>query len=317
VSVDYETSDGSATAGSDYSATSGTLNWAAGDGADKTFTIPVTWDGRAEGTESVSLALTSAGGGSDLGPITAAVLRIGDDGASGPLALSSNTYNVGETAGLVTINLTRLGGSLGGPVTVHYQTSDGTASAGSDYGAASGTLTFGPGESGKSFTVPVTSDSAPEGDETFQVALSNAAGGASIGSPAGGTVTITDDDAATTPPTPAAPDTTAPKLTVAAKRIQRALKAKLLALSARCDERCKLNVVAKVRIGTKKVLLGRAKATVASASSAKIRVKLSRKALAKLNKAMKGGKAKVVLSVSAADAAGNKASASRTITVKR
>jgi hypothetical protein len=317
VSVDYETSDGSASAGSDYAATSGTLNWAAGDGADKTFTIPVTWDGRAEGTESVSLALANAGGGSDLGPNTAAVLRIGDDGASGPLALSSNTYSVGETAGLVTINLTRLGGSLGGPVTVQYQTSDGTASAGSDYGAASGTLTFGPGETGKSFTVPVTSDSAPEGDETFQVALSNAAGGASIGSPAGGTVTITDDDAATTPPTPAAPDTTAPKLTVAAKRIQRALKAKLLALSARCDERCKLAVVAKVRIGTKKVLLGRAKATAAAASSAKIRIKLSRTALARLNKAMKGGKAKVILSVSAADAAGNRASASRTITVKR
>jgi hypothetical protein len=130
-------------------------------------------------------------------------------------------------------------------------------------------------------------------------------------------VTISDDDAATTPPTPAAPDTTAPKLTVAAKRIQRALKVKLLALSARCDERCKLNVVAKVRIGTKKVILGRAKATAAAASSAKIRIKLSRTALARLNKAMKGGKAKVVLSVSAADAAGNRASASRTITVKR
>ena len=92
VSVDYETSDGSATAGSDYAATSGTLNWAAGDSADKTFTVPVTWDGRAEGTESISLALTNPGGGSDLGPNTAAVLRIGDDGASGPLALSSNAY---------------------------------------------------------------------------------------------------------------------------------------------------------------------------------------------------------------------------------
>ena len=109
VSVDYETSDGSATAGSDYAATSGTLNWAAGDSADKTFTVPVNWDGRAEGTESISLALTNPGGGSDLGPITAAVLRIGDDGASGPLALSSNTYRVGESDGLVTINLTRSG----------------------------------------------------------------------------------------------------------------------------------------------------------------------------------------------------------------
>ena len=49
VSVDYETSDGSATAGADYTTRSGTLNWAAGDGGDKTFTVPVTWDGRAEG----------------------------------------------------------------------------------------------------------------------------------------------------------------------------------------------------------------------------------------------------------------------------
>ena len=227
MSVDYQTSDGSAIAGSDYTATSGTLNWAAGDSADKTFTVPVTWDARAEGTESISLALTNPGGGSDLGPNTAAVIRIGDDGASGPLALSSNAYRVGEADGLVTITATRSGGSLGGPVTVGYATSDGTATAGSDYAAATGTLTFGPGEAAKSFTVHVTSDSAHEGDETFQVTLSNAGGGASIGSPTGATVTITDDDAAPAESrhTPAASDRTAPKLTLAAKRIQRALKA--------------------------------------------------------------------------------------------
>ena len=115
VSVDYETSDGSATAGSDYAATSGTLNWAAGDSADKTFTVPVNWDGRAEGTESISLALTNPGGGSDLGPTTAAVLRIGDDGASGPLALSSSAYSVGEADGVVTISVTRSGGSARRP----------------------------------------------------------------------------------------------------------------------------------------------------------------------------------------------------------
>ena len=268
VSVDYQTSDGSATAGADYAATSGTLNWAAGDSADKTFTVPVTWDGRAEGTESISLALTNPGGGADQGPNTAAVVRIGDDGASGRLALSSNAYSVGEADGVVTITARRSGGSLGGPVTVHYATSNGTATAGSDYAAASGTLTFGPGEAAKSFTVHVTSDSAHEGDETFQVTLSNAGGGASLGSPAGATVTITDDDAVAPRRHLARPrqsrpiaDRTAPKLTLAAKKIQRALKTKRLVLSARCNERCKLAAVAKVRIGKKKVVLGRAKAT--------------------------------------------------------
>jgi hypothetical protein len=182
----------------------------------------------------------------------------------------------------------------------------------SDYTAESGTLTFGPGEVGKSFTVPVTSDSAHEGDDTFQVTISNAGGGANVGSPAGAAVTIINDDAA-----PADPDISAPKLTLAAKRIQRALKVKLLALSARCNERCKVAAVAKVRIGRKKVVLGRAKATAPSGRAVKMKLKLSKTALVKLRKAMKGGKAKVVLSVKAADAAGNTAAASRRVLAKR
>jgi hypothetical protein len=319
VSVDYETSDGSATSGADYAATSGTLNWAAGDSADKTFPVPVNWDGRAEGTESISLTLSNPGGGSDLGPTTAAVLRIGDDGASGPLALSSNAYSVGEADGVVTISVTRSGGSAGGPVSVDYATSDGTATAGSDYSGASGTLTFGPGEVGKSFAVPVTSDSTHEGDDTFQVTISNAGGGANIGSPAGATVTIVNDDAAPAEPniSPSGSDSTAPTLTLAAKRIQRVLKAKRLTLSARCDERCKLAAVAKVRIGRKKVVLGRARVTAPSGRAVKMKLKLSKKALVKLRKAMKGGKAKVVLSVKAADAAGNSVTASRRVLAKR
>jgi hypothetical protein len=315
VSVDYNTSDGSATAGSDYAAMSGTLNWAAGDGAEKTFTIPVTWDGRAEGTESISLALTNPGGGSDLGPTTAAVVRIGDDGASGPLAMSSTAYRLGEAGGTVKITVQRVGGSLGGPVTIHYATSDGTATAGSDYTAASGLLAFGPGEARKSITVHVTSDSAHEGDETFTLKLSNAGGGASIGSATSATVTITDDDAAPATP-PATADAAAPKLTVAAKKIQRALKAKRLKLSARCNEQCKLAAVAKVRIGRKRVILGRAKTTAPSGTTTKIKLKLPKKARIKLHKAIKHGKAKVVLSVRATDAAGNTTVASRKVTVK-
>jgi hypothetical protein len=320
VSVDYHTSDGSATGGADYAARSGTLNWAAGDGADKTFTVPVTWDGRAEGTESISLALSNPGGGADQGPNSAAVVRIGDDGASGRLALTSNAYKVGEADDVVTITVKRSGGSLGGPVTVYYAASNNTATAGSDYAAASGTLTFGPGEATKSFTVHVTSDAVHEGDEALHVTLSKPGGGASLGSPAGATVTITDDDAATAAPiagTPPTPDRTAPKLSLTAKKIQRALRTKRLVLSARCNERCKLAAVAKVRIGKKKVVLGRAKVTAPSGKKVRMKVKLSKKALAKLRKAMKSGKAKVIVSVKAVDAASNRTTASRRVTVKR
>ena len=128
-------------------------------------------------------------------------------------------------------------------------------------------------------------------------------------------MTLTRRDAAAR--LPAASDRTAPKLTVAAKAIQRALKAKLLALSARCNERCKLAVVAKLRIGKRKVALGRAKVTALSGKTAKIKVKLSKKALVKLRKATKRGKAKVVLSIRATDDAGNRATASRKLAVKR
>jgi hypothetical protein len=314
VSVDYATADGSASAGSDYTAASGTLNWGDGDSADKTFTVPVNWDGRGEGPESLSLALTNPGGGSELGSSASAVLRIADDGASGALAMSSNAYSVRESDGIVTITVSRPGGSLGGPVAVGYATTDGTAAAGSDYTAVSGTLAFAPGEATKTFTVPVTSDFGVEADETFQVALSNATGGANVGSPAGATVTIANDDAVAAGPTP---DGTAPKLTLAAKRVQRALKTKALSLSARCDERCSLRAVAKVKIGRRNVVLGRAKATGASGRATKMKLKLSRKSLARLRKAMKRGKARVVLTVAARDAAGNAAAGSRKVTAKR
>ena len=165
------------------------------------------------------------------------------------------------------------------------------------------------------------------------------AGGASLGSPAGATVTITDDDAAPAGPSapaapaePAAPagsdsppvapvpvmaDRIAPQLTVAAKPVQRALEVKLLVLTARCNERCKLGTVAELRIGKRNVALGRAKVSALSGKTARIKVKLSRKALVKLRKATKSGRAKVVLSVSATDGAGNRTAASRRVAVKR
>ena len=261
VSIDYATSDGTATAGSDYAAASGTLNWAAGDGADKTFTVPVTWDGRGEGPESINLALTNPGGGSDLGANSVAVLSIGDDGESGPLVLTSTSYSVAEANAVVTITVTRSGGSLGGPVTVDYATSGGTATAGSDYADASGTLTFGPGEASKSFTVPVTSDSTHEGDETFQVALSNAGGGASLGSPAGATVTITDDDAGDPPANPGTPPsggdppvftpsgTATVDLSLRARKAQRLRSRRArLTLTATCSTDCTLRLGGKINL---------------------------------------------------------------------
>ena len=328
-SVDYSTNDGTAHAPGDFTSTTGTLNFADGE-LQKTFVVPIAWDGQLESDESLNLQLANPSTGSDLANNAAAVVHIGDDGASGPISLSATAYNVNEADGSVTITATRTGGSLGGPVSADYTTSDGSASAGSDYTATSGTLTFGPGETTTSFTVPIVNDSARESAESFQVTLSNAAGGASLGSPSDAAVRIADDDDAAgsnlqssaANPNPAgsqtaANDTRAPKLKLTAKKVQNALKLKLLALVAKCDENCSLSVVAKTGKGKKAIMLAKASAKTARGQKHAIKVKLNPKALAKLAQALKGGKARVTITVIARDAAGNKSKASRSIIVRK
>ncbi len=61
-------------------------------------------------------------------------------------------------------------------VSVDYATKDGTAAAGADYTAASGTLTFAPGETAKTVSVALLDDSHDEGKETFSLTLSNPQG---------------------------------------------------------------------------------------------------------------------------------------------
>src|SRR5262249_39441562 len=77
-------------------------------------------------------------------------------------------------------------------ITVAYATGDGTATAGSDYQAASGTLTFAPGETRKTVTVPVKGDRVGEPNETFLVTLSSPTH-ANIGD-SQGVGTIVDDE---------------------------------------------------------------------------------------------------------------------------
>jgi hypothetical protein len=66
-----------------------------------------------------------------------------------------------------------LNGPSGKPITIDWATKDGTATAGSDYTSGSGTLSFAPGETTKTITLPVLGDTATEPDETFTVELSN------------------------------------------------------------------------------------------------------------------------------------------------
>jgi hypothetical protein len=112
---------------------------------------------------------------------------------AGTLQFSATAYSVAETAGSIAITVTRTGGSSG-TVTVNYATGNGTATAGSDYTAAAGTLTFNPGETSKTFIVAVLDDALSEGTQTLNLTLSNPTGGAALGSPATAILSIIDND---------------------------------------------------------------------------------------------------------------------------
>ncbi|NTV15308.1 MAG: DUF1566 domain-containing protein, partial [Desulfobulbaceae bacterium] len=211
VSVRYYTyGGGTATSGVDYTYTSGYLVWPAGDTADKTFSIPIINNSASGQDKTVFLQLASIYyGGGAIGSQNTAVLTIVDDeGKNGTISLSSPVYSVTEDGGAVTITASRTGGSTGA-VTVDYATTGGgTATAGADYTSTFGTHTWASGETGSwSFTVPILPDVMVEGDETFNVSLSNPTGGAILGT-AAAVVTIEGPAVTALDPWPATPQLT-------------------------------------------------------------------------------------------------------------
>lgn len=83
VGLSYQTTDGTATGGSDYTAGSGTLSWPDGDTADKTIAIAITNDTAAEVNETFTVALSGPSGGAVLGSAASATVTIGDDDSGG------------------------------------------------------------------------------------------------------------------------------------------------------------------------------------------------------------------------------------------
>jgi hypothetical protein len=174
VTVAYATNDDSATAGSDYTATSGTLTFIPGT-TTQTVTVAVSGDTDPEENETFTLGLSDPGNatlstvpGQGVGAIT------NDDGPHLSFALANvvqDEGNSGTTAYVFAVNIGEIDAEQ---VTVAYSTQDGTATvADNDYVAASGTLTFAPGETVQFITVLVNGDTRVEGDETFSVVLSD------------------------------------------------------------------------------------------------------------------------------------------------
>ena len=106
----------------------------------------------------------------------------------GPVGIAVADAHVEEDAGAVLAFAVTLSRAASRALTVDYATSDGSAQAGVDYTAASGTLTFQAGESSRTIEVGVLDDAHDEGEETLTLRLSNASGGLLTDGEATGTI---------------------------------------------------------------------------------------------------------------------------------
>ena len=199
ITVAYTTA-GTATRGGDYTA-AGSVSAPAGAAF---VDIPVTIidDSRQEPDKTVVLTLTAPGGGAGyrVGPRGTHTLTITDQDVSPTAAFAAAADQAAENAGTHQVTLT-VQPAPAAPITVRY-TISGTATRSIDYTAPSGTVTVPANAATAAVYIPITDDTANEGDETVVLTLSAPAGSAgyTLGSPTVFTLTILDDDS--TPATP-------------------------------------------------------------------------------------------------------------------
>ena len=196
VTVDYATSDGTAEAGSDYTAKSGALSFAPGE-TSKTIEVSVTDDSLGEEDEDFKVTLSNASNATTGDDEAKATIT---DNETPTLTIADATATEGASVSF-TVTLDPVAAT---DVTVEYATSDGTATVdsnhkdGADYTApASGALlTISTGQSTGAITIATGNDSVYEEDETFTVTLSSPSSNAVLGTNRAATGTIENDDTA-------------------------------------------------------------------------------------------------------------------------
>lgn len=192
ITVEVTTSDGTAVAGEDYTATTETLSFAPGT-MTAMVTIPLLNDALDEPSETVTLTLSNLVNG-EPGTHMTSTLEIVDEDEPPAIAFGDNSYSEVESAGstVITVELAEPSAKM---ITVDYDAMDAAGKLGkvADFTPISGTLTFTPGVTSQSFVVTLVDDLIDEPDETAVLTLSNPDNGV-LGDPAGATLTITDDD---------------------------------------------------------------------------------------------------------------------------
>ena len=191
--ADFSLTEGTASSNVDYLNVSNFASFQAGT-VTTTIAVPLVPDNIFEPDETFSVNLSNPtnctiADGLGLGTIT-------NDDPQPIISITSSFRTEGAAGTSVNAQFNVL---LSNPssqtITVSFGTANGSATAGSDYVATSGTLTFNPGETSKSIPVQVTGDNIDETDETYVVNLSSPTN-ATIGA-AQGVGTIGDDDGPT------------------------------------------------------------------------------------------------------------------------
>ena len=190
VTFDIATANGTATGGTDFTASSLTGQTIPAGSSTYTFTAQVLGDVFNEPTETFFVNVTNV--------VNAVVVdgqgvgTLLNDDPLPSLSVSDVTVvegNSGTTNAVVTISLSEASGQT---ATVNYATADGTATQPADYTSLSGTLTFTPGTTTRTVTIPVIGESVPEANESFFLNLSAATN--AVITDNSGTITITNDD---------------------------------------------------------------------------------------------------------------------------
>ena len=196
VTVDYATSGGTATAGQDYTETTGTLTFAANSVASQTVSVPVTDDAvDEEEEETFTLTLSSAQGASLAGGASTLAVTgtiTDDDDPAVTANFGQASYNVAE-GGTVEVTVT-LSADPEREVTVQL-THDPQGGAGpADYSGVPENLVFQKGDTEKSFTFSATDDEIDDDGESVALGFGTMPDRVTAGTTA--TITITDNDAA-------------------------------------------------------------------------------------------------------------------------
>lgn len=177
VTVQYATVSGTAAAGSDFTSTNGTLTFLPNE-TSKTVTVAVTGDTTYERDEDFFFTLSSATNAAIADGVGQGA--VANDDSQPTISIDNVQALEGNSGTTIFVFTVTLGNPSWQTITLDFATQGGSATVGDDYAAASGTLTFNPGETTKTISITVYGDTVHEpgpariGGENFFVNLSNA-----------------------------------------------------------------------------------------------------------------------------------------------